>query len=956
MMFKKLTYLMYIVLVLVPAYSGWGATRIIVVTDDPSTEAGLEPFLREILGNDIAVEIEDAKYRDPLSAAAKANLSSADLIIVSRQTNSGDYDAEISFWNGLETPILMNSAYLSRENRWQWLQGDQHDADALTHVTVIDEDNLIFTDVTIKDGQVEIFPNAIDNTDVSDQGSAGNGTLIATPAGVSDVMIASWEPGVEYYPGSGQVAGGPRIAFLMLRPHQYFPTLTDDGKKMLGNAVLILLGILAGEPVATEPIPADTETDVSREVILAWTPGESISTHDVYFGTSFSDVKDASRANTLGVLLGQDQGANTYDPVGRLDFGQTYYWRIDEVGAPPASTIFKGNVWSFTVEPYSYEVKNIVATASSSNSPDEGPVNTVNGSGLDGTDQHSTGEMEMWLSAAEPAGAWIQYEFDKVYKLHEMWVWNYNVAFESVLGYGFKDVVMEYSENAVDWATLEGIPEFVQGPGSPAYTPETIVDFGGTAVKYVRLTAASNWSTLGLEQFGLSEVRFLHIPVRAREPFPDLQASDVAVDVTLRWRMGREAARHSVYLGTDEQAVIDGSAPAMTVSEANYTPSVGLDLASTYYWRIDEVNDLETPGTWPGDIWSFSTQEFLVVDDFEAYNDIDEGQEGRNPVYVTWIDGLDNPSANGSTIGYLEAFQPSMETLIVHGGSQSVPLTYNNSVASSSEVTVDPANLPIGRDWTVGSPQALVLWFHGNPANAVTEQMYVRINDVKVTYPGSAADVAEPRWKQWNIDLTALGISPGSVTQLGIGFERTGTNGGTGTVFIDDILLYRLAPEIVVPSEEIWIEAEAADTITEPMKIYDDPAASGGRYIGTTDDISNSSNSPPAPAGTASYTFTAGGGTYKISGRINIPSGNNSFWVRIQGATIPAETEIDSSGWVRWNDPPDAPNWFWNDVFSDDDNEDATVLFTMPAGTYTLEIAYRETGAMLDAIVISRID
>jgi hypothetical protein len=59
---------------------------------------------------------------------------------------------------------------------------------------------------------------------------------------------------------------------------------------------------------------------------------------------------------------------------------------------------------------------------------------------------------------------------------------------------------------------------------------------------------------------------------------------------------------------------------------------------------------------------------------------------------------------------------------------------------------------------------------------------------------------------------------------------------------------------------------------------------------------------------------------------------------------------------VRWNDPPDAANWFWNDVFSDDDDQDATVLFTMPAGTYTLEIAYRETGAMLDAILISRID
>jgi hypothetical protein len=454
-------------------------------------------------------------------------------------------------------------------------------------------------------------------------------------------------------------------------------------------------------------------------------------------------------------------------------------------------------------------MKNIIATASSSNKADEGPENTINGSGLDETDQHSTEEMEMWLSAAEPAGAWIQYEFDKVYKLHEMWVWNYNVAFESVLGYGFKDVVVEYSENGVDWTVRQRLPEFVQGPGSATYIPGTIVDFGGAAAKYVKLTAESNWSTLGLKQFGLSEVRFSYIPVSAREPYPDLGATDVDVYVTLGFRAGREAAKHDVYLGTDEQAVIDGAVPVMTVSEASYAPSVDLDLAGTYYWRVDEVNDAETPGTWPGDIWSFSTQEFLVVDDFESYNDIPVEQEGGNLIHMTWIDGFDNPSANGSTIGYVEPFQPTMETEIVHGGDQSVPFMYDNSVASLSQVTVDPANLPIGRDWTVGSPQTLVLWFHGSPGDAVTEQMYVKLNGAKVVYPGGTADIAEPRWKQWNIDLVALGISLSSVTELSIGFERTGASGGTGTVFIDDILLYRSAPEIVVPSEEIWIEAEA---------------------------------------------------------------------------------------------------------------------------------------------------
>jgi len=137
----------------------------------------------------------------------------------------------------------------------------------------------------------------------------------------------------------------------------------------------------------------------------------------------------------------------------------------------------------------------------------------------------------------------------------------------------------------------------------------------------------------------------------------------------------------------------------------------------------------------------------------------------------------------------------------VHGGKQSVPLMYNNSVASLSEVTANPFNLVIGRDWTIGSPQALVLWFYGEPANAITEQMYVKVNDEKVAYPGDAADVAEATWTPWTIDLEALGIDLRNVTQLSIGFERTSASGGSGTVLIDDIRLYRSAPEVVVPSE-----------------------------------------------------------------------------------------------------------------------------------------------------------
>jgi hypothetical protein len=406
-------------------------------------------------------------------------------------------------------------------------------------------------------------------------------------------------------------------------------------------------------------------------------------------------------------------------------------------------------------------------------------------------------------------------------------------------------------------------------------------------------------------------------------------------------------------LSKAEQAVIEGTATVATVTDASYSPSESLILENTYYWRVDEVNNAETPTTWQGELWSLSTQEFLVVDDFESYNDLPAEEEGSNLVYTTWTDGFDNPAVNGSTIGYVEPFQPSMETGIVHGGEQSVPLTYDNSVASLSEITANTSNLAIGRDWTKGGAGMLVLWFYGNSDNAATERMYVKINGVKVVYPGDAAEITRAIWKQWNIDLAALGIALSNVTQMSIGFERTGGIGGSGIVFIDDILLYRSAP--AVPLEEIWIEAEAADTISSPLlRMSDVLGTSGGEYI-TVVTGNNSTSEPPAE-GVATYVFTVKGGTYKVLGRVitfNLDTGDDSCWIRIKGAAT--QTTNHSSGWVRWNDIELGQDWHWDEVHSSDDGN-KTVEFTMAPGTYTLEFAYREDGVLLDAMVISKLD
>jgi len=711
---------------------------------------------------------------------------------------------------------------------------------------------------------------------------------------------------------------------------------------------LELTAVLGARTAATVPHPANGALDVPRDVTLSWTPGESAVKHDVYIGTSFDNVKSATpTTDPAGVYLGRTD-PNRYPDSGalRMDFDQTYYWRVDEVDAPPSNTVHVGIIWSFATEPLAIPIPgtNITAIASSQTG-NQGPENTLNGSGLDNTGLlHGVEGPTMWLSdktGVQPT--WIEFQFDKIYQLHEMWVWNANESLEPLVGLGFKDVTIEYSANGVDYLRLGTTHEFTQGPGTPDYAHNTTVDLSGVAAKYVRLTPTSNWGGV-FSQYGLSEVRFFSIPVFAREPSPDSGATNVDVDMTLGWRAGRQAARHDVYVGADPNALtLAGS----VTQPAFDTASLGLALEQSYYWRVDEVNDTQTPATWQGDLWSFSTREFLVVDDFEDYNEFEP-----STVYNTWQDGFANPTTNGSAIGYTVPFQPTMETGTVHAGSQSVPLMYDNMAATFSQASVNTKDLAIGQDWTVGVPTTLVLWFHGRPANATTERMYVKVNGSKVLYGGDALDLARPQWTQWNIDLAAFGVNLNSVTTLSIGFERTGAAGGTGTIFIDDIRLYRQAPPL--PAEVVWVEAETG-TVTAPTRLFDDPNASGGRYVSTEPGTADAGTTPPYPSGTASIPFTVKGGTYTLRFRIGFPGGDDSCWIRIPDATTPSP--VHTSGWVHFNDIPTGDFWHWSQqVKSEDQSGEPPVQFTLAAGTHTLEISYRGADLRIDAVVFSKAD
>ncbi len=74
------------------------------------------------------------------------------------------------------------------------------------------------------------------------------------------------------------------------------------------------------------------------------------------------------------------------------------------------------------------------------------------------------------------------------------------------MGFGLKDVAVEYSENGIDWMTF-GDAELARATAKADYVANTTVPFEGVPAKYVRLTVNGGWGALN--QYGLSEVRFI---------------------------------------------------------------------------------------------------------------------------------------------------------------------------------------------------------------------------------------------------------------------------------------------------------------------------------------------------------------------------------------------------------------------------------------------------------------
>jgi hypothetical protein len=467
--------------------------------------------------------------------------------------------------------------------------------------------------------------------------------------------------------------------------------------------------------IAYNPTPADGAKFIDPNVELGWIAGFSTKWHTVYFGDNFNDVENA----TGGLPTG-----NTKFKPGTLELEKTYYWRVDE---SDGIETHKGDIWSFTImraggglraDYYKgMNFENFVLTRTD-------PQINFNWGDPGGPDP-AVGDDNFsvrWTGEVEAAFTETYTFYPKTDDGVRLWVDGQLLV-----------------ENWIDQAATEkkATIDLVAG-NAYSIIMEYYEDVSG-AVAELRWSSPSTPKQL-IPQAALSP------PVKASSPNPSNGATDVEHTTILSWGPGDHAASHEVYFGTDKEAVRNATKASpeykgtKALGDESYDPGK-LPWLSTYYWRIDEVNNVNSDSPWVGNVWSFTTSNFLIVDDYEDYD------AGANQIWYFWHDGLGygvpgvDPyfagNGTGAAVGD-ETTASYTEETIVHGGLHSMPLAYDNNKQGYSKYSEVELKLSSVRDWTAEGITELSLWFRGNPASVGS---FVESPVGTYTMTGSGADI-----------------------------------------------------------------------------------------------------------------------------------------------------------------------------------------------------------------------
>jgi len=523
---------------------------------------------------------------------------------------------------------------------------------------------------------------------------------------------------------------------------------------------------------AWKPTPPNSGQYIGLDADLSWSPGWGAKLHTVYFGESFEDVNSASG--------GKSQIGTTY-ALSTLELNKTYYWRVDE---SDGRQTYIGDVWTFTTTDGGGGIKG------------EYFANET----LAGTPAYTRIDPSVdfsWVSASPGLPLqddnWsVRWTADLIVLFDDTYTFSVSSEGGTRLWIDGQLVIDRW----VSWVETKyaSIPRYMES-GVHSLRLE-FVDFDRA-----NATQRLYWSSTSMAE-QIIPAGPLQPPYRANRPNPSNGGVDVKHSQILTWVAGDKASLHQVYFGADEEAVknADTASPeykgSKELGDESYDPGL-LEWNTDYFWRIDEVNDLEAASPWAGSVWSFKSANFLVIDDFEDY-DI-----GNKEIWWFWKDGLGygehdgepayGGNGSGSAVGD-EGTASYMEETIVHGGTKSMPVVFNNTIFKNSEVDLTLG----GMDLTQNGCDTLKIWFNGIADNAA-DPLYVTLNGIAVlNADAAAAQVTE--WTEWDIPLQAFvdkGVDVTNVNSIAVGIgDKTNLQfGGTGTIYIDDVGVHPSAAE-----------------------------------------------------------------------------------------------------------------------------------------------------------------
>ena len=569
---------------------------------------------------------------------------------------------------------------------------------------------------------------------------------------------------------------------------------------------------------AWNPKPANGATSVFPAAQLSWGAGVGATKHHLYFGDIAADVDSGTGGTDKGILAAT---VTTYNP-GLLYPETTYYWRVDE-SPDNGATWRKGDTWSFTTAAGGTGVMrewwlNIGAgtavsdLTSNANYPDnptgrevlnifEGPTDWADnyGSRLYGwLMPPESGDYTFWIATDDYGQLWLSTDADPANKqmIANVPGWVPSRDFDNTGGGVGGD-----SQKSAAISLVQGQKYYIEALMKEGGGGDNIaVAWQGPGIS-ARQVIAGNYVTLAP-----------FAPVRAYGPTPANGATGVTDTPTLRWLAGEKAAKHDVYFGTDATAVANATTTStgiyrgqQSLDATSYAPTeVPLLWSKAYYWRIDEINTGVTGSPWKGNVWSFTTANYILVDNFEDYTD-DVGSR----IFQTWKDGwgYSQPppgyagNGTGSAVGNSTA--PYAEQTIVHLGGQSLSLGYDNSGTSGkARYSETFREWPSTQNWTRNDVKALTLWLYGALANDAV-QLYVALEDnaghIKVVNHPDPETVQKTGWREWNIplsDFSGAGVNLAAIKKMyiGLGNRTSPTAGGTGKIYIDDIRVYPSRP------------------------------------------------------------------------------------------------------------------------------------------------------------------